>query len=183
VPGTTRDHIEVPLSLGGVPLRLTDTAGLRETSDAVEAVGVARAARLVESADVVVWLGDPGDAPDHPQLIRLHAKADLCDRGGVPEGSIAVSSLSGEGIAQLLGEIERQARAVLPAEDVIALNRRQARHIGEAADAVSGAAAADDVVLIAENLRLARAAFDRLTGRAGIEDVLNALFGRFCLGK
>src|SRR5439155_23976243 len=102
VPGTTRDHIEVPLSLGGVPLRLTDTAGLRETSDAVEAVGVARAARLVESADVVVWLGDPGDAPDHPQLIRLHAKADLCDRGGVPEGSIAVSSLSGEGIAQLL---------------------------------------------------------------------------------
>jgi tRNA modification GTPase len=72
---------------------------------------------------------------------------------------------------------------VLPAEDAIALNRRQAQHLTEAAEALSGAASADDLVLIAEDLRLARGAFDRLTGRAGLEDVLEALFSRFCLGK
>ena len=72
---------------------------------------------------------------------------------------------------------------VLPAEDAIALNRRQAKHIGAAEDAVSAAARSKDLVLIAEDLRSARTAFDRLTGRAGVEDMLDALFGRFCLGK
>jgi tRNA modification GTPase len=72
---------------------------------------------------------------------------------------------------------------LLPAEDSIALNRRQASHISEAADALSGAAESREVVLAAEDLRRARGAFDRLTGRAGVEEVLDALFGRFCLGK
>jgi len=183
VPGTTRDYIEVPLSLGGVPLRLTDTAGLRQTEDQVEAIGVERAERLVEAADVLVWLGAPTAAPDHPRLILVHAKGDLADRGTAPESSIVVSSVTGEGVARLLGEIERLARSLLPAEDAIALNRRQAQHLAEAADALGSAASASDVVLVAENLRFARGAFDRLTGRAGVEDVLDALFGRFCLGK
>jgi tRNA modification GTPase len=72
---------------------------------------------------------------------------------------------------------------VLPDEDAIALNRRQATHFDEAFQALSSAAAGPDPVLIAENLRAARNAFDRLTGRAGIEEVLDALFSRFCLGK
>ena len=185
VPGTTRDHIEVPLSLGGVPLRLTDTAGLRETEDKIEAIGVSRAAQLVEAADVLVWLGEPADAPGHPRRIVVHAKADLPDRGAVPGGSVAVSSVTGEGLGALLAKIEHLARSILPGEDAIALNRRQAGHIAEAAEALSQVAAGRgrDVVLIAENLRLARGAFDRLTGRAGVEDVLDALFSRFCLGK
>jgi tRNA modification GTPase len=183
VPGTTRDHIEVPLSLSGVPLRLTDTAGIRETKDRVEAIGVERAERLVEAADILVWLGDPGEAPDHPRSIHTHAKADLHDRAAAPAGSLPVSSATGQGLAALLAEIERLARAVLPAEDAIALNRRQAQHLTEAVEALDGAAAAKDLVLVAEGLRLARAAFDRLTGRAGVEDVFDALFGRFCLGK
>jgi tRNA modification GTPase len=84
----------------------------------------------------------------------------------------------------LLERIEELARTVLPAEDAIALNRRQARHIDEATDALTAAAgSAHDLVLIAEDLRLARAAFDRLTGRAGVDDLLDALFSRFCLGK
>jgi tRNA modification GTPase len=183
VPGTTRDHIEVPLSLAGLPILLTDTAGLRDTADEVEAIGVARTEKLVEAADMLVWLGEPDDAPDHQRRILVHAKADLPDRDTAAGGSIAVSSTSGEGIAALLEEIERLARTVLPAEGALALNRRQARHIGAAAAALSGAAAASDLVLIAEDLRLARGAFDRLTGRAGVEEVLDALFGRFCLGK
>jgi tRNA modification GTPase len=72
---------------------------------------------------------------------------------------------------------------LLPAVGAIALNRRQAEHVREAQAALASAAAADDVLLVAEELRQARAAFDRLTGRAGVEDVLDSLFGRFCLGK
>jgi tRNA modification GTPase len=183
VPGTTRDHIDVPLSLGGVPIRLTDTAGLRETRDEVEAIGVERAGRLVEAADVLLWLGSPGDAPEHLRLVTVHAKADQPDRGDVPSGSLPVSSVTGDGIPALLAQVERLARSILPAEDAIALNRRQASHLAEAAEALRGAASAGDLVLIAEDLRLARGAFDRLTGRAGVEQVLNALFSRFCLGK
>lgn len=183
IPGTTRDHIDVPLSLGGVPILLTDTAGLRESGDEVEAIGVERAGRLVEAADVLVWMGGPDAAPVHQRRVLVRAKADLSGRRMVPEGSIAVSSVTKEGLAELLVAVEGLARGLLPAEDAIALNRRQAAHLAEAAHAVDAAASADDLVLIAEDLRGARGAFDRLTGRAGVEDVLDALFGRFCLGK
>ena len=181
VPGTTRDHIEVSLSLAGVPVRLTDTAGLRETDDVVEAIGVERSGKLAEAADVLVWLGDSAEAPAHRRLITVQAKADL--GGKLIEGSLPVSSVTGEGLPALLATIEAKARTVLPGEDAIALNRRQAAHVAEARLALNDAAAAHDLVLIAEGLRLARAAFDRLTGRAGVEDVLDALFSRFCLGK
>ena len=182
-PGTTRDHIDVPLSLGGIPIRLTDTAGLRETRDQVEAIGVARAERLVELADVLVWLGHGSDAPPHPRIVLVHAKADLPDRRTAPSGAIPVSAVTGDGVGELLEGIEKLARAVLPAEDAIALNRRQAAHVEKAFEALSAAASAHDPILLAEDLRVARTAFDRLTGRAGVEDVLDALFGRFCLGK
>lgn len=183
IPGTTRDHIEVPLALGGVPIRLTDTAGLRETNDPVEAIGVTRTTHLVDAADVLVWLGEPADAPKHPRLLLVRAMADLPDRADASEGSIAVSSLTGDGISALLSRIERLARALLPAQDAIALNRRQAQRMSEAADALDRVASLRDPVLVAEDLRIARSAFDRLTGRSGVEDVLDTLFSRFCLGK
>jgi tRNA modification GTPase len=183
IPGTTRDHVEVPLSLGGVPIRLTDTAGLRVTEDKVEAIGVERAGRLLEAADVVVWLGDPDDVPEHPRLIAVHAKADLPDHAEAPIGSIRVSSVTGEGISEFLEHLEASARVVLPGEDSIALNRRQAVHFADAAEALASVEPGREIVLIAESLRQARSAFDRLTGRAGVEEVLDALFGRFCLGK
>lgn len=183
IPGTTRDHIEVLLSLGGVPIRLTDTAGLRDTDDTVEAIGVERASRLVEAADVVVWLGEPLALQSHPRLINVHAKADLPERGEAPAVSMPVSSVTGEGLAALLRRVEELARSILPSEGAIALNRRQALHINQAAEALEAAASSQDHLLIAEDLRMARSAFDRLTGRAGVEDVLDALFGRFCLGK
>ena len=181
VPGTTRDHIEVPLALAGIPVLLTDTAGLRETGDAVEAIGVSRAAALVEAADVLLWLGEPEETPAHPRAIKVHAKADV--RAPAPRGSVAVSALTGEGLKTLLEEVATVARSLLPSEDAIALNRRQARHIGEAAAALAAAAGTQDLVIAADELRQARSAFDRLTGRAGVEDVLDALFSRFCLGK
>ncbi|HEX6411088.1 MAG TPA: tRNA uridine-5-carboxymethylaminomethyl(34) synthesis GTPase MnmE, partial [Sphingomicrobium sp.] len=142
-----------------------------------------RARSLVEGADVLVWLGEPENAPDHPRLIRVHPRADLPDRRTTPGGSLGVSSVTGEGVKRLLEQSGELAKALLPTEDAIALNRRQATHIAEARDELRMTAEAEELVFLAEHLRAARAAFDRLTGRAGMEDVLDALFGRFCLGK
>jgi tRNA modification GTPase len=183
IPGTTRDHIEVPIAVDGIPVLLTDTAGLRDTDEVVERIGVERSKTLMESADVLVWLGEADQSPDHPRILLVHSRADLPERAAAPADSIAVSSLTGEGLATLLAQVGDVARALLPSDDAISLNRRQASEVSEARAALSAAGAASDFVLLAENLRAARSAFDRLTGRAGVEDVLDALFGRFCLGK
>ncbi len=182
VPGTTRDHIEVPLALAGIPLLLTDTAGLRATSDPVETIGVARAERLSEAADILVWMGPPANAPQHSRTILVHGKADIVppDSGSA---ALPLSAKTGEGIVDLLARIGRLAERMLPADDAIALNRRQAGHIQDAANFLAAAADEVEIILAAENLRAARTAFDQLTGRAGFEDVLDALFSRFCLGK
>ena len=183
IPGTTRDFIEVPLSIAGMPILLTDTAGLRETAEPVERIGVDRTRRLLESADILLWMGEPEDAPVANCLIRVHGRSDLQSRKDVPSGSLPVSSISGQGLKSLLAEIGRLAQALLPPEGELALNRRQAAHVAEVRNALERSSETDDIVIAAENLRHARAAFDRLTGRAGMEDVLDALFGRFCLGK
>jgi tRNA modification GTPase len=183
VPGTTRDHIDVPLALEGVPLRIIDTAGLRESSEAVERIGVERAQTLIDSTDILLWLGEPEQAPAHPRRILVHSKSDLASRDRAPPASLAVSVLTGEGLAVLAESIVHEARQLLPAEGQLALNRRQAAAMAEAAAALESASTADDIVLTAECLRQARATFDKLTGRAGVENLLDALFGRFCLGK
>ena len=183
VPGTTRDHIEVSLGLSGVPLLLTDTAGLRATGELVERIGVERSRRLIELADILVWMGEPADAPEHPRLIRVHARCDLPDRGVPPAGSLAGSSTTGEGLSELADALLDEARRLLPGEGRLALNRRQADCIAQAHVALQHIDKTGDLPILAEDLRTARAAFDRLTGRAGVEDVLDSLFGRFCLGK
>jgi tRNA modification GTPase len=184
LPGTTRDLLEVPLAIGGIPIRLTDTAGLRETHDRVEAIGVERAMRQVEAADVLVWLGDAPDCPQHPRALLVQPKSDLPGREQAADGgALPVSAVSGAGIEQLLTRIQNLARQVLPDEGAISLNRRQADLVSAAADGLDDAASSADLPLLAENLRHTRSAFARLTGRAGIEDVLDALFSRFCLGK
>ncbi len=183
IPGTTRDHIEVPMSLGGIPVLLTDTAGLRESEEVVERMGVERSYALIEGANVLVWLGEPADVPNHPRPVKVHGKCDLPERQRLPEGSLAVSSVTGVGVGPLLEQVRALAASLLPGEDAIALNRRQAAHLAEAHEAIARASVAPDVVTAAEDLRLARGAFDRLTGNASVENVLDALFSRFCLGK
>jgi tRNA modification GTPase len=138
---------------------------------------------LAEAADILIWLGEAGEAPGHRRTIRVQAKCDLPGRQEAPEGVVAVSALAGEGVRELMQAIADEAASLLPAEGAVALNRRQATELEAAADALSAAARAGEVVLVAEGLRVARGALDRLTGRAGLEDLLDALFGRFCLGK
>lgn len=183
IAGTTRDSIEVPISLGGLPITLTDTAGLRQADDVVEAIGVERAVRLIETADILIWLGPSDHAPQHPRRILVHPKSDLPQDVSIPEGSLPVSSVTFAGLGSLLQHIETLARSAMPVVDQVVLNRRQAALVGEAHATLLNAASARELILCAEGLRQARSALDRLTGRAGVEDLLDSLFSRFCLGK
>jgi len=183
VPGTTRDHLDVPLSIGGIPVRLTDTAGLHETEDRVEAIGIKRARQLVERADVLVWLGPRAETPQHLRLVRVQSKCDLPDSPLATDDAIAVSAITGTGVHDLLARIATLGKQILPDDGAVALNRRQAELIGDVAEALREAAAATDPAICADLLQRARASFDRLTGRAGVNDMLDALFSRFCLGK
>lgn len=179
IPGTTRDLIEAPLSLDGLPLLLVDTAGLRTAEDAVERIGVDRAEEQLRSADILLWLGEPGEAPPHPRLVKVHAQADR--RPPAPRGALAVSAVTGAGLPPLQELIRRLAADLFPAADGIALNDRQAGLVQTAVEAL--AQHTDDLLVLAEQLRQAREALDHITGVNGTEDMLDALFGRFCLGK
>jgi len=179
IPGTTRDLIEVPIALGGAPFVLVDTAGLRESAEPVESIGVARARASAEAADLLLWLGSPGEALAH--AILVHAKSDLAPPSG-PAG-IAVSARTGAGLDGLIRILIQHSAELLPAEGEVALNRRHRRALDEALDGLNEAETTADLLVAAEALRRARLSLDRITGCAGVEDMLDALFGRFCIGK
>lgn len=183
LPGTTRDRIEVPLSIDGVPLLMIDTAGLRIAADPVERAGVYRAQHAIEQADVLLWLGAVEEAPAHVCLIRVHSRCDLPGRLAGPEDAVSVSAVTGQGVRELMEIVIAAAKSLFPGEGEVALNRRQWAAIADAVEALRSAGRSDDLPITAEWLRSARAAFDRLTGRAGTEEVLDSLFSRFCLGK
>lgn len=181
IAGTTRDLIEAPVALGGVPFLLTDTAGLHEGSgDAVEAIGIERAARAIAAADIILWLGDPAEAPEG--AIRIGAQAD---RRTLAAGDydLLLSAQNGDGMGRLVAWLIDRAARLLPGEGEAALSVRQRAALDRLGEALGLARVESDPILIAEALRLARAAIDALTGRAGTEDMLDGLFGRFCIGK
>lgn len=182
VAGTTRDLVEVPIALAGMPCLLIDSAGLREVGGHVEQIGMARARAAIESANLILWLGAPEDCPDRERSILVRAKADL---RGKPASrvDVATSITTGEGIDALRNLLVARVRALLPPADSIALNARHRDRIDEARTEIEAAVAAGDLLLVAEHLRQARVALDRITGRAGVEEMLDALFGRFCIGK
>ncbi len=179
--GTTRDVIERPVALGGVPFVLVDTAGLREEgAGEVERIGIDRARGELARSDIVLWLGSEGQGPSGALEI-----ASRCDLGG--EGKMApdhvVSAVTGEGVEDLVAALVERARGLLPRPGAASLNRRQSAALVDARDALAEVEAGEDSLLTAERLRLARLALDRLLGRHSTEDMLDALFGRFCIGK
>lgn len=178
--GTTRDAIERPVAIEGIPIVLVDTAGLRdETDDEIERMGMDRARAHAAAADIVLWLGDADEAP--AGAIKVASMSDLGRTSGV--GQISVSAMTGEGLTELIGTIVKRAREVLPAAGVPSLNVRQRAALGEVADELELASRSADALIVAEHLRIARVALDKLTGHAATEDMLDALFGRFCIGK
>lgn len=182
VAGTTRDLLTHPVALCGIPFRFVDTAGLADTpGDAIEAIGIERARGAVESADLVLWLGPEGAGP--VAAWEIEAQTDRSDHSRKTAPRHRLSALTGEGMDGLRGDLVAAARVALPLPGEAALSQRQHRLLGEAVQALDSAAILGDPLLVAENLRLARLAFDSLLGRTTTEDMLDALFGRFCIGK
>lgn len=179
VAGTTRDLVEVPIAMAGVPMILVDTAGLRDAADAVEAAGVARAMHAAHTADIILWLGDD-NAPVEGVVVPIHARADI--RPPHPD-RLAVSARTGLNLPVLMEQIAQSALALLPMEGDVSLNRRQRDLVEHLATEMRFAFAASDPLLLSEHVRLALRRCDQIVGRAGVEDMLDALFSRFCIGK
>lgn len=182
IAGTTRDVIERSVSISGVPFTFVDTAGLRDGSgDEIEVIGVGRARDQLSRADLVLWLGPDSEVKEGYWDIeaRLDDPAHLVK--SMPH--FRVSAKTGEGLNELKSALVDEAKGKLPRPGEAALNARQHGLIEEAQAALEGSRGSSDHLIVAEHLRRARIAFDRLIGRATTEDMLDALFGRFCIGK
>lgn len=182
IAGTTRDSLLRNVALDGVAFTFVDTAGLRaQAEDPIEAIGIERAEAALARADIVLWLGAEGAGPDGAWEVA--ARADAADAIAKAAPRHTVSAATAEGMAALRADLVETARALLPRPGDAALNARQYGLLEEAAAALGEAAGEAELLLVAEGLRRARVAFDTLLGRAATEDMLDALFGRFCLGK
>ena len=180
VAGTTRDIIEVPVAFGDVPMVLTDTAGLRvDSDDSVERIGIGRAHDAIARCDVLVWLGQ--DVP--PAAACVLTVSAKCDIEPARAADHVVSVVTGEGIAMLRAAIVAAATAQLPVTGSLALSQAQKNRLGETVVALRHSVTQPEELLRAEWLRLARGHLDRITGAAGTEEMLDAMFIRFCIGK
>lgn len=183
IAGTTRDAIEVALDLGGVPATLIDTAGLRDTSDPIEAEGIRRARARAAAADLVLHvIDDPAEAPLGQRVLN---KIDLSGHvPGLSDGVIAVSAKAGIGLDTLeKWLIDWAAAAVRTDEPPLIARSRQRVALGDAVARLDDALGETDPVLHAESLRLAARALGRVTGQVDVEEILGEIFGRFCIGK
>jgi tRNA modification GTPase len=185
VAGTTRDVIEVRMDLGGLPVTLLDTAGLREAADEVEAIGIDRAKTRGEQADLRVFLSEEGE--DLPVAaaaddIVLRPKADLRD-----SADDAISGVTGQGVPQLIERIQ----AILGARSLNAGLATHERHRVALQKSAEGLAAAmlvldhgpDQYDIASEELRHSIRALEALVGRIDVENLLDVIFSSFCLGK
>jgi tRNA modification GTPase len=202
-PGTTRDVLELHLDLGGYPVTVLDTAGVRVSDDPVEQEGVRRARRRAEEADLVLWLEDVSAAKaareadpvaEGPALWRVRTKIDLIDSAsercfspGADGGmrTFGLSALTGAGVPALLAALEQHVADEFGTGESTFITRARHRDALEAARAALGRAveggARDE--FMAEELRLAARALGRLLGRIDVEDVLAVIFRDFCIGK
>jgi tRNA modification GTPase len=208
--GTTRDVIEVQLDLAGFPVTLRDTAGLRDATDPVEEEGVRRAWNAVTDADLVLWIVDAaglqagvslagpptlGDGTRHwvilnkTDLLPPGAAQELVSRSaGVPGDKplLTISAMTGAGIDELVRSLAGFAEQFFTAEPALVTRERHRVALWEAGRALDGAlrlGPQGGEELVAEQIRLATRALERLTGRVGVEDILDVIFRDFCIGK
>jgi len=199
-PGTTRDVVDTTIDVAGIAVQLTDTAGLRESTDHVEEEGVRRATQAIEQADLVLFVIDDtapqtsqnyaSMALDADRMLRVYNKCDLSGRAaGVVEaegvGSVAVSAKTGVGI-DVLEQAIQQMLGYTGMGDTPLMARR--RHIEALLAAQTHLQAAEQHVgsaheLLAEELRLAQLVLGEITGQVTTEDLLGQIFSKFCIGK
>lgn len=184
-PGTTRDVIEVRLDLGGLAVTLLDTAGIRESAAGVEAAGIARARDRAAAADLRVFLGEVaapgrGSLTPGPDDLVVAGKADL----NPAERGLAVSGLTGQGVEALLDSIRQRLERRVASPATITRERHR-RAVASARQELEGCLAPGPAPaeIISEHLRTAVRALDSLIGRVDVEDLLDEIFARFCIGK
>jgi len=193
IAGTTRDVLDADLIIGGYAVTLSDTAGLRDSDDPIEAEGVRRARARAEQADLRLWVRAPGDpdgvATDYvrPGDLVVANKADL--EGAVPDRGLevlTVSTRSGEGLSRLHDWLAARLARDLSGADFPAVTRERHRlRLTEALAAVEAGRKALDIApeMAGDDLRRAAAALSRVTGEVGVEDILGEVFSSFCIGK
>ncbi len=178
--GTTRDVIELKFDLNGLPVTFLDTAGLRESEDAVERIGIDRALNRAKSADLRIHLSRDGDIVQelwHPDDVIAVSHADIHES----DADLTLSAVTGHGIDKMLGIIGEILRDRVSSAGLIS-HERQRLEIITALEAVEGVGGVP-AELIAEKLRLSAASLDRLLGRIGADDYLDVIFSSFCIGK
>ena len=186
VEGTTRDYIESDAVIAGIPVRLFDTAGLRETGESVEAEGIRRTEDLMERADLIVYVIDPDSGDTPPDDSRVLAAYSRLDTAGESDG-LSFSSVTGEGLDKVIDAIGRKLSEDLTETEGVPRidSERQRGKLLEAAEALSDAEKSlsfgSDVT--AMYLQSALSSLGELTGEITGEDVLDRLFSSFCLGK
>ena len=193
IAGTTRDVLDAELVIGGYAVTLSDTAGLRDSDDVVEAEGVRRARARAEAADLRIWVRAPGD-PDgaaadfaRPEDLLVLTKADLgVEAPPSDRPAVVVSTTTGEGMGALHDWIaERLARDLSGADFPAVTRERHRRRLTEALTAAGAGRRALDIApeLAGDDLRRAADALARVTGAIGVEDILGEVFSSFCIGK
>ncbi len=197
VPGTTRDIVRETIEIGGLPVTLADTAGLRESVDAVESIGVHRARDAARHADLVLYLIDGAAGADETDRAELAAMRDQLvmvvytkrDLGAPPPGEMAISATTGEGMADLLRRLDLAVREqfAAPEQSPTIVNERQLAAVNESAVALQRAldsinsGANEELVVV--DLHAAAMALRGLTGGISRDDVLAEIFSKFCIGK
>lgn len=193
IAGTTRDVLDADLVIGGYAVTLSDTAGLRQSEDSIEAEGIRRARQCAQDADLRIWVRAPGDTGEEEMefiqstdLILLN-KSDLgqtLDSTG--ENVIAISAIAGRGLERVRSWISRRLAEDLSGSDFPAVTReRHRRRLSEALVSVEAGMTALSTApeMAGDDLRRAAEALGRVTGAIGVEDVLGEVFSTFCIGK
>ncbi len=189
--GTTRDLLEVKLDLGGIPVYVTDTAGLRETDSSVEKIGIERARARMADADLVLLLGDMSDPievmPDETSAIlwKIGTKADLKEESS-GNWSYRISTKTGEGLDGLLNALQSFAEAQIgQIEDAVPTRQRHINLLRSTVTEIDKAINGKNLPLElrAENMRLASQHLGRITGDVDVEEILDVIFSQFCIGK
>jgi len=191
--GTTRDVIEVHLDLGGYPVLVADTAGLRDAAEAVEAEGVRRALDRAGQADLVLHVVDGTNPQPLPRalanrekdVLAVWNKADLAPPPDtLAAGAVIVSAATGEGLGALLGRVQRAvADRFEDAGEAVLTRARHREAVTDCLACLDRAGTATLPELAAEDLRLAARALGRVTGRVDVEELLDVVFREFCIGK
>ena len=196
--GTTRDVIEVHLDVGGYPVILADTAGLRpdqignKGADAIESEGIKRALDRAKNADITVLLfdGDIGTPDPHTlnliddRAILVTNKMDVPEAQNIIDAALPISVKTGDGMDALLAQILKKIEALVGTQEAPSLTRKRHRqHVSDALEVLERGQDAQLPELIAEDVRLAVRALGKITGRVDVEDLLDVIFKDFCIGK